>query len=155
MSDQVNRRGFFHSAAALTLGSLAAPAVEAQTAAPAGQAAGAPPRPDADRALAEQTSRSLRWAGNAPADWVRPRAGVDHNVVIVGGGQSGLAIAYGLKRKGVGRVEVIDRAAPGETGIWRSIARMHQLRTPKTLAGPELGNPALSFRAWYETLHGT
>jgi cation diffusion facilitator CzcD-associated flavoprotein CzcO len=60
-----------------------------------------------------------------------------------------------LKRKGVGRVAVIDRASPGETGIWRTIARMHQLRTPKTLAGPELGNPALSFRAWYETLHGT
>jgi cation diffusion facilitator CzcD-associated flavoprotein CzcO len=55
----------------------------------------------------------------------------------------------------VGRVAVIDRAAPGQAGIWRSIARMHQLRTPKTMAGPELGNPALSFRAWYETLHGS
>jgi cation diffusion facilitator CzcD-associated flavoprotein CzcO len=31
---------------------------------------------------------------------------------------------------------------------------MHQLRTPKTLAGPELGNPLLSFRAWFETLNG-
>lgn len=32
---------------------------------------------------------------------------------------------------------------------------MHQLRTPKTLAaGPEGGNPALGFRAWYETLNG-
>ena len=31
---------------------------------------------------------------------------------------------------------------------------MHQLRTPKTMAGPELGNPALYFRAWYETLNG-
>jgi FAD-dependent urate hydroxylase len=155
MSDQVNRRGFFHSAAALTLGSLAAPAVEAQTVAPASRAAGAPPAADAGRALADQTSRSLRWAGNPPADWVRPRAGVDHNVVIVGGGQSGLAIAYGLKRKGVGRVEVIDQSDPGQAGIWRTIARMHQLRTPKTLGpGPEGGNPALSFRAWYETLNG-
>src|SRR5690606_2394158 len=66
----------------------------------------------------------------------------------------GLSIAYQLKRKGVGGVEVIDRAAPGQTGIWRTIARMHHLRTPKTMAGPELGNPALSFRAWYETLNG-
>ena len=151
---QVDRRGFFRGAAALTLGSLAAPAAAEQTAAPAGQI-GASPRPDADQALAEQTSRSLRWAGNAPADWVRPRAGADHNVVIVGGGQSGLAIAYGLKRKGVGRVDVIDQSDPGQAGIWRTIARMHQLRTPKTLGpGPEGGNPALSFRAWYETLNG-
>jgi FAD-dependent urate hydroxylase len=154
-TNHVDRRGFFRGAAALTLGSLAAPGLEAQTATPAGQAAAAPPPPDADRALADQTGQSLRWAGNPPADWVRPRAGVDHNVVIVGGGQSGLAIAYGLKRKGVGRVEVIDQSDPGQAGIWRSIARMHQLRTPKTLGpGPEGGNPALSFRAWYETLNG-
>ena len=105
--------------------------------------------------LAAQTGRALRWAGRDPADWVRARAGVDHNVVIVGGGQSGVAIAYGLKRKGVGRVDVIDQAEPGQAGIWRSIARMHQLRTPKTLGpGPEGGNAALSFRAWYETLNG-
>lgn len=63
------------------------------------------------------------------------------NVVIVGGGQSGLSIAYQLRRKGVGGVEVIDQAAPGQAGIWRSIARMHQLRTPKTMAGPSSGIP--------------
>lgn len=157
---QVNRRGFFRSAAALTVG-LAAPAVGAagatagQGAAVPSQDAAVPLRPDAERVLAEQTNRALRWAGNPPADWVRPRAGVDHNVVIVGGGQSGLAIAYSLRRKGVGRVDVIDQSDPGQAGIWRSVARMHQLRTPKTLGpGPEGGNPALGFRAWYETLHG-
>ncbi|HEX6999438.1 MAG TPA: FAD-dependent oxidoreductase, partial [Gammaproteobacteria bacterium] len=100
------------------------------------------------------TRDAQRWLGPEPASWVRARDGVDHNVVIVGGGQSGLSIAYQLKRKGVGGVEVIDQADPGRTGIWRTIARMHQLRTPKTLPGPELGNPALSFRAWYETLNG-
>ena len=118
------------------------------------EAAAAPASADAARQLEEQTRSALRWAGRDPADWVRARTGVDHNVVIVGGGQSGLSIAYGLKRKGVGRVDVIDRAEPGEAGIWRNIARMHQLRTPKALAGPELGNPALSFRAWFETLNG-
>jgi cation diffusion facilitator CzcD-associated flavoprotein CzcO len=96
----------------------------------------------------------MRWAGRDPASWVRAGAPADHNVVIVGGGQSGVAIGYGLRRKGVGRVDIIDRADPGEAGIWRSIARMHQLRTPKTLVGPEQGNYALGFRAWYETLHG-
>jgi cation diffusion facilitator CzcD-associated flavoprotein CzcO len=31
---------------------------------------------------------------------------------------------------------------------------MNLLRTPKTLPGPELGIPALSFQAWYEARHG-
>jgi cation diffusion facilitator CzcD-associated flavoprotein CzcO len=151
----IDRRGFFRGAAALTLGGLSATTTLAQPAAPAPQPAAAPPAAaDAAAQLEEQTRKAQRWLGREPADWVRARTGVDHNVVIVGGGQSGLSIAYQLKRKGVGRVEVIDRAAPGQTGIWRTIAHMHQLRTPKTMAGPELGNPALSFRGWYETLHG-
>ena len=150
---QIDRRGFFRGAAALTVGGFGA---AAEVVTPNAQTKRAAPElADAAEHLDEQTENALRWIGRDPADWVRPRAGVDHNVVIVGGGQSGLSIAYGLRRKGVGRVTVIDRAAPGETGIWRSIARMHQLRTPKTMAGPELGNAALSFRAWYETLHGT
>jgi cation diffusion facilitator CzcD-associated flavoprotein CzcO len=147
---RIDRRGFFRGAAALTVGGLGATTALAQTTSQSETAA----RADAARELDDQTARALRWAGRDPADWVRARSGVDHNVVIVGGGQSGLSIAYGLKRKGVGRVEVIDRAPPGGAGIWRTIARMHQLRTPKTMAGPELGNPALSFRAWYETLNG-
>ena len=155
MSDEhtIDRRGFFRSAAALTVGGLGAATGLAQTASPP-ETAAAPASADAARQLEEQTRSALRWAGRDPADWVRARTGADHNVVIVGGGQSGLSIAYGLKRKGVGRVDVIDRAEPGGAGIWRNIARMHQLRTPKALAGPELGNPALSFRAWFETLNG-
>lgn len=85
---------------------------------------------------------------------MKARPGVDHNVVIVGGGQNGVGIAYGLQRKGVGAVEVIDSAEEGQTGIWRTIAHMRQLRSPKTLPGPDFGNPALSFRGWYETLNG-
>jgi len=150
---QIDRRGFFRGAAALTVGGFGA-AVEVAT--PDAQTARAAPElADAADHLEKQTESAMRWIGRDPADWVRPRAGVDHNVVVVGGGQSGLSIGYLLRRKGVGKVTVIDRAAPGETGIWRTIARMHQLRTPKTMGGPELGNAALSFRAWYETLHGT
>jgi FAD-dependent urate hydroxylase len=149
---RLDRRRFFRGAAALTVAGYSTTA-GAQTATQTATA-GAPVSADAARELEEQTQRAQRWIGREPADWVRARSGVDHNVVIVGGGQSGLSIAYGLKRKGVGRVAVIDRAQPGQAGIWRNIARMHQLRTPKTMAGPELGNPALSFRAWYETLNG-
>lgn len=149
---RIDRRSLFRGAAALTVGSLSATTALAQTGAPRSEPA--PQSADASQQLAAQTGRAMRWAGRDPADWVKARAGVDHNVVIVGGGQSGVAIAYGLKRKGVGRVDVIDQSAPGQAGIWRNIARMHQLRTPKTLAGPEAGNAALSFRAWYETLNG-
>ena len=145
---QLDRRAFFRGATALTVGALGAtPAALAQESVEAAST-------DAPAQLEAQTQKAMRWAGRNPADWVRPRSGADHNVVIVGGGQSGTAIAYALKRKGIGGVDVIDRAAPGETGIWRTIARMRQLRTPKALAGPEHGNPALSFRAWFETLNG-
>jgi cation diffusion facilitator CzcD-associated flavoprotein CzcO len=152
--DRIDRRSFFRGAAMLTVGGLSAPAALAQVAAAPNEPTAVPQSADAADQLAAQTRRALRWAGRDPADWVRARTGVDHNVVIVGGGQSGVAIAYGLERKGVGRVEVIDQAQPGQAGIWRSIARMHQLRTPKLMAGPEGGNSALSFRAWYETLNG-
>src|SRR4051812_6533972 len=153
--NRIDRRRLFRGAAALAVGGFAAPVALAQTAADTGSASSTPASADASKELDEQTSRVLRWAGREPADWVRARAGADHNVVIVGGGHSGLSIAYALKRKGVGKVDVIDRAEPGQTGIWRTVARMRQLRTPKTMApGPEGGNVALSFRAWYETLHG-
>lgn len=150
---QIDRRGFFRGAAIVTVGGLSGTVGLAQTASQRDSAAD-PERAEAAGQLEAQTGRAQRWLGRDPADWVRPRPGVDHNVVIVGGGQSGVAIAYGLRRKGVGRVEVIDQAAPGQAGIWRTIARMHQLRTPKTLAGPEQDNPMLSFRAWYETPNG-
>lgn len=146
---RIDRRGFFRGAlgASALLGAL--PATVARGADSESDGAGG-----SVAALDAQTRRALRWAGPDPADWVRPFPGADHNVVVVGGGQSGLAIAYGLRRKGVGRVDVIEQAAQGEAGIWRSIARMRQLRTPKTLIGPEQGNSALGVRAWYETLHG-
>ncbi|SAL22479.1 FAD-dependent oxidoreductase [Caballeronia choica] len=98
---------------------------------------------------------TLRLIGPDPEDWVIGRPDIDHNVVIVGGGQTGAAFAFGLRRAGIGRVSVID-AAPDEThaGVWTTFARMNRLRTPKSLAGPEAGLPALSFQAWHEARHG-
>ena len=75
--------------------------------------------------------------------------------MIVGGGQSGCAFAFALRRAGIGRVAVIDMAADeARAGIWLNAARMNVLRTPKTLPGPENGIAALSFQAWYEARHG-
>ncbi|MGD9615723.1 MAG: NAD(P)-binding domain-containing protein [Alphaproteobacteria bacterium] len=104
---------------------------------------------------------ALRLIGPDPQDWVPQRADrdgrpIDHNVAIVGGGQSGCAFAWALRRAGIGRVSVIDLAADeNRAGVWRNAARMTVLRTPKTLPGPELGIPALGFQAWYEARHGS
>jgi len=98
---------------------------------------------------------TLRLLGPAPANWVPDRDGIDHNVVVVGGGHTGSTFAFALQRAGIGKVSVIDRA-PDEShaSIWRSLARMQQLRTPKELVGPELTHAGLSFRVWYEGRHG-
>src|SRR5437763_4367854 len=103
---------------------------------------------------------ALRLIGPDPQNWVPDRPGpdgaaLDHNVAIVGGGQSGCAFAFALRRAGIGRVAVIDMAADeAAAGVWLNAARMNVLRTAKTLPGPELGIPALGFQAWYEARHG-
>jgi cation diffusion facilitator CzcD-associated flavoprotein CzcO len=103
--------------------------------------------PDPDAAARE----AMRLIGPDPQNWVPDRPGLDHNVVVVGGGQSGCAFAFALRRAGIGKASVIDMADDeARAGVWLNAARMNVLRTPKTLAGPELGIPALSFQAWYE-----
>jgi cation diffusion facilitator CzcD-associated flavoprotein CzcO len=98
---------------------------------------------------------ALRLIGPDPQNWVPDRAGVDHNVVLVGGGQTGSALAFALRRAGIGKVSVIDAAQDEDrAGVWLTAARMNLLRTPKTLPGPELGIPALGFQSWYEARYG-
>lgn len=98
---------------------------------------------------------ALRLIGPDPTNWVPERPNIDHNVAIIGGGQTGCALAFAFRRAGIGRVTVLE-TAPDEqhAGVWLNAARMNLLRTPKTLPGPELGIPALSFQAWYEARHG-
>jgi FAD-dependent urate hydroxylase len=106
-------------------------------------------RPDV---VAQET---LRLIGPDPQNWVPDREGIDHNVLVVGGGQSGSTFAFALRRAGVGKVAVIDAAKDRDAaGVWLTSARMHKLRTPKTLQGPELGLPGLGFQAWFEGRHG-
>ena len=44
-----------------------------------------------------------------------------YDVVIVGGGQSGLAAAYGLFREQVKNIVVLDRQPVGSEGPWKDI----------------------------------
>jgi FAD-dependent urate hydroxylase len=89
--------------------------------------------------------------------WVAPRRYNGHPVydaLIVGGGQSGTTIAFRLLRERVTNICVLDRSVEGRDGPWINFARMHTLRTPKEVIGPELGIPSLSARAWYEARFG-
>lgn len=96
---------------------------------------------------------SLRLLGLDGNNWIAPSSDVDHDVAIIGGGQSGVTIAHALLRAGVANVTVIDAGRGDADSAWRNRARMLTLRTAKTISGPELGNPALSFRAWFERTH--
>ena len=74
--------------------------------------------------------------------------------LIVGGGQGGLAVAFGLLREKITNVLVVDENERDRAGPWKTFARMRTLRTPKHLTGPDLGMPNLTFRAWYEAQEG-
>ncbi|WP_174292610.1 NAD(P)-binding domain-containing protein [Sphingomonas bacterium] len=87
-------------------------------------------------------------------DWTRIRLGV-LDVVIVGGGQSGLGAAFALGRERVSNLLVLDENPAGYEGPWDTYARMRTLRTPKALTGIDLGIPSLTFRAWWEAQGGT
>jgi cation diffusion facilitator CzcD-associated flavoprotein CzcO len=77
-----------------------------------------------------------------------------HAVIVVGGGQSGLAIAATLRREGVDDVIVVDRQPKGLEGVWETFARMRELRTPKALNGLDFGCPSLSIPRWYDARFG-
>ena len=91
--------------------------------------------------------------------WSEPARAPDGSAAldcaVIGGGQFGLAIAFGLRREKIDNVTVFDRGKAGFEGPWVTFARMSMLRTPKDLTGPDLGIGSLTFRAWYEAQHGS
>ena len=111
-----------------------------------------------EAALSRQVEAELALFPYPLQDWVRPGHGPDgspvHNVVIVGGGQAGLAIAFGLWRERISGVAVLDENPEGLEGPWITYARMITLRTLKFLTGPDLGVPSLTFRRWHAARYG-
>ena len=75
-----------------------------------------------------------------PADpWVVPRTHPSgkhaYDVLIVGAGQGGLAIAFALMRDRVTNIVVLDRRPSGLEGPWNTTAQMRTLRTRSVCPG--------------------
>ena len=108
--------------------------------------------------LSRRVERDLELLDYPRRPWLTPQRALSgepvHDVVIVGGGQSGLTAAFGLMRERVANLLVLDENPLDRAGPWLNFARMRTLRTPKYLTGPDLGIPSLTPRAWYEAQFG-
>jgi cation diffusion facilitator CzcD-associated flavoprotein CzcO len=114
-----------------------------------------------DDALAALTARArddLARVAHPATPWLEPHIGPDGkpalDVLVAGGGQSGLATAIALLRAQVTNIQVVDRAPRGLEGPWLTYARMPTLRSPKTYTGPDLDLPSLGYQAWHEARYG-
>ena len=109
-------------------------------------------------ALAERVGVELALLDYPLLDWVTPRVGPagEHvwDVLIIGAGQGGLALTFGLRRERVGNILALDRAGPGREGPWKTYARMLTFRSPKHVTGPDLGVPSLTPQAYYRARFG-
>jgi cation diffusion facilitator CzcD-associated flavoprotein CzcO len=111
------------------------------------------------QALEQRVAEDLPKIAYPSGRWVIPRHAPDGSrvldVLIVGGGQGGTAIAHALTRQRIVNLRIVDQSEPGLEGPWNTYARMATLRSPKAVTGPDLDIPSLTFQAWFEAQHGT
>jgi cation diffusion facilitator CzcD-associated flavoprotein CzcO len=109
-------------------------------------------------ALAARARRDLELIAHPRLPWLEPKRAPDGSpaldVLIVGAGQGGAAIAFALMRAQVTNILVLDKAPEGKEGPWLTYARMRTLRSPKDYTGPDLDVPSLTYRAWHEARFG-
>lgn len=108
-------------------------------------------------ALEQRLSEDLSLLELPAKPWVPARehhGETVRDVVVIGGGMCGLAATAKLILSGIDNVVAYDAAPAGREGPWVTFARMETLRSPKTLHGPALGLPQLTFRAWFTAQWG-
>ncbi|PZR46584.1 MAG: FAD-dependent oxidoreductase, partial [Stutzerimonas stutzeri] len=108
-------------------------------------------------ALETQLAQDLEFLELPSRPWVpeRSEGGAPvRDVVVIGAGMCGLAATAKLVLSGITNVVAYDAAPAGREGPWVTFARMETLRSPKTLHGPSLGLPRLTFRAWFTAQWG-
>jgi FAD-dependent urate hydroxylase len=114
--------------------------------------------PEGIAKLSARVRRDLALIAHPRMSWLVPRTMPDGtnvlDVLIIGAGQSGIVTAFGLKRARVDNILVLDAAARGKEGPWRTYARMHTLRSPKDFTGPDLDVPSLTYQSWHEAKFG-
>lgn len=113
---------------------------------------------EALNALAEKVRADLHVLRFPHEPWLtqkqHPSGHHIYDVVIVGAGQGGLAIASGLLRERVDNIMVYDRQPQGKEGPWNNTARMRTLRTVKHLPGLDATLPSLAPQLWYTARYG-
>ncbi|MDP1834996.1 MAG: NAD(P)/FAD-dependent oxidoreductase [Chlamydiales bacterium] len=103
--------------------------------------------------LQERVAFDLNSINYPEQAWLPELEGV-LDVVIVGGGQSGLAAAFSLQKLGIRNVKILDEAPEGFEGPWATYARMKVLRSDKYNLGPSCSVPSLTFCSWYHAQFG-
>jgi len=109
-------------------------------------------------ALEAQVSRDMHALRHPESEWMPDRRAPGGepllDVLVIGAGQSGLAISAQLLRERVDNILAIDAAEEGSEGVWNSFARMPILRSPPHMGTLDLGLPSLSYQAWHEAAYG-
>ncbi len=104
--------------------------------------------------LAERVRADLKMMDYATKPWVEPRFDLAGrqilDVIVIGAGQSGLAVGHALQRRGVSNILLLDASPQGKEGVWGTFARNYEIRSPKDITGTELGLPSLSIQSFYE-----
>jgi thioredoxin reductase len=108
--------------------------------------------------LQDEVNEALSCIQHPHRDWVIPRFTLQGepilDVAIIGGGQTGLTMAFSLKRHCIHNICVFDQNKEDDAGSWIHVGRMQTLRTPKTTTGPDLDIPVLTVKNWYSQKFG-
>lgn len=107
----------------------------------------------ADSNFQQRLIQEFEYINFPEESWVEPSQN-QFDVVVIGAGMAGLAVAFAIKRLGISKIKLFDKSPKGYEGPWVTYARMPTLRSGKELVGPALDFPLLTFKAWYEAQFG-